>query len=538
MKIKKQFMRIIARHTSLLLIALFVLVTAAITKQELAGVYKQESGMGHTVADMLNGDKLYEYAHTLEADDEYYLMEEKLKQVKENFSDCTSLYIFVPDDDGGAIYVYDIYTDEEYATKELDVGELGFVEDFNEDVLGSAIKLYETGGETKKLDIDFFTKYGSFASYYVPVYNDEGVIRAIIGIDYSIIDIVEFIGMIMGIMLVLFVLSGALLGAYELNDIENRIIRPISVISEKVDEYVKSEHNGNSQQYRIEVVENSENEIDMLGADMNQMMQDMDEFIITMERETRENTRIASELDLASKIQASYLPNTFPAFPERKDFDIYATMDPAKEVGGDFYDYFLIDENHLGLVIADVSGKGVGASLFMMISKTMLNDQALFIKSPASILEQVNNRLCANNEQEMFVTVWLGVLNLETGLLKAANAGHEFPVIKRAAGNFEFIKDKHGFVLAGMEGVKYSEYEIQLETGDKLYVYTDGVAEATNAQNELFGTDRILEALNKSKDESIKDILLNMRTEIDAFVQEAPQFDDITMLGVQYNGRQ
>ncbi|MBR0162488.1 MAG: PP2C family protein-serine/threonine phosphatase, partial [Oscillospiraceae bacterium] len=246
--------------------------------------------------------------------------------------------------------------------------------------------------------------------------------------------------------------------------------------------------------------------------------------------------RIGTELSLATNIQASMLPHIFPAFPDRPEFEIYASMAPAKEVGGDFYDYFLIDDDHLGMVIADVSGKGVPAALFMMASKIILQSVAMMGMSPAGILQKTNEAICSNNEAQMFVTVWLGILELSTGKLTAANAGHEFPALKQPGGVFELYKDKHGFVIGGMESVRYKEYEIHLQPGSKLFVYTDGVAEATSAEKELFGTGRMIEALNADPDAAPQQILRNVRTSVDRFVKEAEQFDDLTMLCVEYKG--
>ena len=229
------------------------------------------------------------------------------------------------------------------------------------------------------------------------------------------------------------------------------------------------------------------------------------------------------------------LPRIFPAFPERTEFDIFASMDPAKEVGGDFYDFFLIDEDHLALVIADVSGKGVPAALFMVISKTLLKNQALMKKAPKDILTEVNGQLCENNDAQMFVTVWLGIYEISTGKLTAANAGHEYPAIRRADGKFELYRDKHGFVLAGMENIKYRQYELQLNAGDTLFVYTDGVAEAADSSNELFGTDRMTEALNREPDAEPQKLICNVNEKIAEFVGEADQFDDITMLAIKIN---
>lgn len=254
------------------------------------------------------------------------------------------------------------------------------------------------------------------------------------------------------------------------------------------------------------------------------------------EKQKIESSRIDTELSMASSIQADMLPNIFPAFPERKEFDVYATMDPAKEVGGDFYDFFLIDDDHLCMVMADVSGKGVPAALFMMASKIILANSAMIGKSPAQILTDTNAAICSNNREEMFVTVWLGILEISTGKLTAANAGHEYPVLMMPGGKFELYKDKHGLVIGGMDGIVYKEYELSLTPGSKLFLYTDGVAEATNAQQELFGTQRMLAALNENTRLSPDGILKNVRRAVDDFVQDAEQFDDITMLALEYKG--
>ncbi|MBQ9708938.1 MAG: PP2C family protein-serine/threonine phosphatase, partial [Firmicutes bacterium] len=251
---------------------------------------------------------------------------------------------------------------------------------------------------------------------------------------------------------------------------------------------------------------------------------------------SEEGTRIQTELSLATKIQADMIPQLFPAFPERSEFDLYASMTPAKEVGGDFYDFYMIDDDHLGLVIADVSGKGVPAALFMMASKSIIQNNAMISKSPAEVLRDTNNTICERNNEEMFVTVWIGVLEISTGKLTCANAGHEYPVIKEPDGEFALYKDKHGFVIGGMEGIKYSEYELQLKPGSKIFVYTDGVPEATNFEEELFGSERMVVALNEDAKAAPDTILKNVRKAVDEFVEGAEQFDDITMLCLEYKG--
>ena len=253
-------------------------------------------------------------------------------------------------------------------------------------------------------------------------------------------------------------------------------------------------------------------------------------------REEAERERIENELQLATNIQASMLPHVFPAFPDRSEFDIYASMTPAKEVGGDFYDFFLVDDDHIGLVMADVSGKGVPAALFMMVSRILIKAHLQNGESPAKALWNVNEQLCEGNEEGLFVTVWTAVLEISTGKGVAANAGHEHPALRRAGGDYELVVYRHSPVVAFMKGIQFCEHEFQMNPGDTLFVYTDGVAEATNAENELFGCERMLDALNVNPDANPEEVLSNVMNGIDAFVAGAEQFDDITMLCFKYNG--
>ena len=243
------------------------------------------------------------------------------------------------------------------------------------------------------------------------------------------------------------------------------------------------------------------------------------------------------DLMMASQIQESVLPRLFPYLPERKEFDVFASMKPAKEVGGDFYDFFMIDDDHLAMVMADVSGKGIPASLFMMISRTMIKNYALAGNySTSDILYKVNNQLCEGNQLELFVTVGMGIISLSTGKGVASNAGHEHPAVRRKGGEFELIKYRHSMAVATMEDIPFEEHEFEMHPGDTLFIYTDGVAEANDSQGNLFGNERLLEALNKDPEANAKGILHNVRDGIDAFVNGADQFDDITMLAFRYFG--
>jgi sigma-B regulation protein RsbU (phosphoserine phosphatase) len=239
---------------------------------------------------------------------------------------------------------------------------------------------------------------------------------------------------------------------------------------------------------------------------------------------------------MAAAIQKSQLPGTFPAFPDRKDFDIYASMTPAKTVGGDFYDFFMTDDDHIVLVMADVAGKGVPAALFMMVSRILIKNRICTGESPGEALYNVNNQLLEGNEAELFVTVWLAVIEISTGKGVSVNAGHEHPALRHAGGRYELVEYKHSPAVSVMEGLKYKEREFMLEPGDSIFVYTDGVAEATDIEDQLFGSERLLEALNEDPDADPTKILENVKRHIDDFVAGEEQFDDITMLAFKYIG--
>lgn len=251
-------------------------------------------------------------------------------------------------------------------------------------------------------------------------------------------------------------------------------------------------------------------------------------------KDSEERQRISTELDVATRIQADMLPCIFPAFPDRPEFDIYASMNPAKEVGGDFYDFFMVDETHLALVIADVSGKGVPAALFMVIGKTLIKDHTKPNVDLGDVFSEVNDLLCESNNEGLFITAFEGILNLVTGEFRFVNAGHELPFISKSGGTYEPHKLRAGFVLAGMENTKYQSGSIQLSPGDKIFQYTDGVTEATNKDHELYGMKRLADILAQNTDKKPAELLPAIKADIDAFVGEAPQFDDITMLCVEY----
>ena len=273
-------------------------------------------------------------------------------------------------------------------------------------------------------------------------------------------------------------------------------------------------------------------EFDSLSNDINATVDTLKRYI----KEAEE--RIDAELAFAKAIQHSALPSVFPPYPNRGEFEIYATMHTAKEVGGDFYDFYFIDDDNLAFLIADVSGKGIPAAMFMMTSKTIIKSLAESGMSVEAVFTNANEKLCEGNDAGMFVTAWFGILNVKTGKVLFANAGHNPPLVKHADGTYEYLKSRAGFVLAGMEGVRYRRNELDLAPGDAIYLYTDGVTEATDLNNELYGEERLYNVLATNKDADTKTICEVIKEDVDKFVGEAPQFDDITMLALKYNGQE
>ena len=271
-------------------------------------------------------------------------------------------------------------------------------------------------------------------------------------------------------------------------------------------------------------------EFDALSNDINATVDTLKRYI----KEAEE--RIDAELAFAKAIQHAALPSVFPPYPDRKEFEIFATMHTAKEVGGDFYDFYFVDDENLAFLIADVSGKGIPAAMFMMTAKTFIKSYAESGVSVEEVFTYANAKLCEGNDAGMFVTAWLGILNTKTGKVLFANAGHNPPLVKHADGTYEYLKSRAGFVLAGMEGVRYRKNELDLAPGDAIYLYTDGVTEATNLSEELYGEERLQKILNIYKDATPEIICAEVKIDVDKFVGEAPQFDDITMLAIRYKG--
>ena len=387
-------------------------------------------------------------------------------------------------------------------------------------------------------DVSMTRKYGWICTAGVPILDRGGEIVAFVLADITLAEVGDGMRLFLFQYLLGMLLAVNAVGLLMTRRMRRTLVEPINEIAQTAQEYAQDKRAGKKLTDHFSMLNiRTGDEIENLSLVMADMERDLSEYEENLTRAVRDRARIGTELSLARRIQAAMLPSTFPAFPDRKDFDIYASMIPAKEVGGDFYDYYLIDERHLALTIADVSGKGIPAALFMAIAKALMKNHAVEGMGPQALLERINRQICANNPEEMFVTVWFGILDLETGTLTAANAGHEYPVLRQPGGEFEMIKDQHGFVLGGMEGVTYREYTLQLQPGAKLFLYTDGVPEATNASQELFGMERTVAALNGAADKNPEQILRRVHEAVGLFAGGEPQFDDQTMLCLEYRGR-
>lgn len=333
--------------------------------------------------------------------------------------------------------------------------------------------------------------------------------------------------LLMSVTIVLLLLAAVLVVSRR---ISNSIAQPVQLLTRQAERIGKGELEKTMEEELKQFY--SKDEVGILASTICTMTMELRQYIQNLAEVTADKERIATELSIANQIQAGMLPCIFPPFPERKEFDIFASMHPAKEVGGDFYDFFLIDEDHLCVVIADVSGKGVPAALFMVIAKTLIKNYAGLIKEVGGVFETVNNQLCENNEAGMFVTAFLGVLDIRTGCFEYVNAGHNPPLLQKKGQSYEWLQTDTGFVLAGLEGIKYEARKIQLHPGDTLFLYTDGVTEAVNNQMELYGEDRTRDTLNleELKNKSLNEIMGAIQLSLKEFAEGAMQADDITML--------
>lgn len=421
------------------------------------------------------------------------------------------------------IYVMDSYYEDEL---QMRLGDSGAIfPEYCEEIL----KSYESGVHSD----DYFLADGQFGYTIAALYPvvSQGETIGFIAVEIPMVtlqaDMAHFIFRIVvaasvTAVLLLFVILAFLM---------RTMIFPIKLVSREAEVFVQ---NNNAVSEKLSLIR-THDEIQILSESILKLENEINSYIENLTKVTAEKERIGAELNVATQIQADMLPSIFPAFPEREEIDIFASMTPAKEVGGDFYDFFMVDERNLAVVVADVSGKGVPAALFMVIGKTLLKDHTQTGRDLGEVFTEVNNILCESNDKGMFITAFEGVLDLVTGEFRYVNAGHEPPFICHKDGSFEQYRVRPGFVLAGMENMKYKEQKIQLGEGDRLFQYTDGVTEAMNGEKQLYGMDRLCDILNKKCISAApRQILELVKGDIDAFVGKEEQFDDITMLCLEY----
>ena len=469
---------------------------------------------------------------------EYQKMYDLFNQLKKD-GDITFLSLVVPDEDSVCFYI-DAMVEEmgDDPANQLPYGsDILYVDAANPDDpadMEKYITIWERYRDNKGIDTPLVTDndYGYNYTGVSVILDENG--NAIAEIQY-ILDMSEVRAYLNSFLINMLLISFAIIGItiiLYIFFVRKMVTKPVGKLTAFTQEITKT---GTFENQHIDI--KTGDEIESLSQSFNFMLAELENYIANLSKVTAEKERIGAELDIAKHIQASMLPCIFPAFPERKEFDIYATMEPAKEVGGDFYDFFMVDDTHLAIVMADVSGKGVPAALFMVIGKTLIKDHTTPGRDLGKVFTEVNQLLCESNSEELFITAFEGVLDLVTGEFVYVNAGHEMPFICKAGGDFEPYKIRAGFVLAGMEGMKYRAGSMRLEPGDKIFQYTDGVTEATNLKNELYGMNRLGAILNKVKGGTPNDILPAIKKDIDEFVGDADQFDDITMLCLEYKAR-
>ena len=477
-------------------------------------------------AGRIDPDRVAHYLAVGEKDEAYDRTYRIICDIQQN-NEVKYIYAFKPEPDGVRYFLDTDQTETGY--------QLGQKGSYDEDDFQDSIEKMLRGEEIKPIVSN--GKYGWLMSVLYPLKDSAGELACYVVADIEMEEVLAELRSFANRMFLLMAIITVVLALIDYLITKKTIADPITEISDAAGRLVEERSKTNTGTAIFEKLTiRSRDEIGALYKSLNHMEKDMNTYVRDLVHVTAEKERIGAELSIATQIQADMLPRVFPPFPERTDFDIYATMTPAKEVGGDFYDFFLIDEDHLGLVMADVSGKGVPAALFMVIAKTLIKDRAMMGGSPAEILQHVNEQLCQGNEAELFVTVWLAIVELSTGMGLAANAGHEHPAICRRDGQYELVIYRHSLAVAAMEGIRFKEHSFELKPGDRLFVYTDGVTEATNGRNELFGTDRMLAALNIRPDAEPSMLLRNVKAEIDGFVGSAPQFDDMTMMCLHYRG--
>ncbi len=501
-------------------------------------IYKRYNDFAYEIADVaasyVNGDKITSYLDN-PTDSEYEEMSKGIYNLYRHtslYENKSGIYIYIPDKEKNVITnLYDVRIVE--ATEDIrQYFEIGCEDPIKVEHPEHVFEIFETGERSG----DYFiheSNFGYNSTAVVPIMDSNKNVVALLAADMPIPEISKTLNQYLFITIIITVLIVAVFMIIFFKVIRDTVTKPLNVIVNEAKSFSKSD----IQLSKVLPSIKQKDEIGQLADSIYNMEKDIQDYVENLTAVTAEKERIGAELDVARNIQASMLPCIFPAFPENNEFDIHALMTPAKEVGGDFYDFFMIDEKHIAIVMADVSGKGVPAALFMVIGKTLIKDHSQSGESLDNVFSEVNNLLCEANSEGLFITAFEGVLDLETGEFNFVNAGHEMPFIYRKGEGYKPYKIKPGFVLAGMENMVFKGGSIQIEVGDKIFQYTDGVTEATDKNNKLFGMERLEESLNKCCDFTPEQTISQVKSDVDEFVGEAQQFDDITMLCLEYKNK-
>ena len=486
--------------------------------------------IAETAAGYLNPDKFEEYLSTGDTDEEYHKIEKRLDDLVDA-TNTTLIYVAKVDtsDYRTLTYIYDsVNSASGFDRYPLGYTAVGVTEEYVNNVRGIITK----GERATEYLYSYSEESGAHTTAGIAIYDSKGKIVAILGVEKAMTRLENarntyvkdvLLGVLAAVCLFLLVYSMFLY---------REVLLPILAITDEAKRFADS----NTPSDKLSAI-NKNDEIGVLAKAVGKMETDIVEYVENLTLVTAEKERIGAELSIATQIQANMLPGIFPAFPDKTEFDIYATMNPAKEVGGDFYDFFMVDESHLAIVMADVSGKGVPAALFMVIGKTLIKDHTQPGRDLGEVFTEVNNILCESNSEGLFITAFEGVLDLVSGEFTFVNAGHEIPFICKKDDSYEPYKIRAGFVLAGMEGIRYKCGTMQLSPGDRLFQYTDGVTEATDKDGRLYGMGRLGEILTQNAALPPMELLGKIKEDIDVFVGDAPQFDDITMLCLEYRER-
>lgn len=481
-----------------------------------------------SAAEFIDGNQIDYYLENSETL-EYQIIWNDLNSLCQN-QDVTLIYVIKPntDDYGWFVSVFNTVNDDSGYTPWVP----GYQRDTTNDEYRQIYKaMYEDGLEAATVArTENLNGRMPHLTSLIPIKDDDGNTTALLCVERPMSELhygrQMYINNVIYATIIFTVIACVIAGVF----IKTQLVAHFKKISEKAKNFAYSENRELDTSLRDM---SRITEIKELGNSVEKMENDTLQYMRELSIAVAERERVNAELTMASSIQSDALPSKFPPFPDRNDFDIYASMTPAREVGGDFYDFFFIDDDHLALVIADVSGKGMASALFMMMAKILIKFHAMSGASPTDVIGSLNNDICKDNEHDMFITVWFGILECSTGNIVCVNAGHEHPAVRRKDGQFELIKGKNNFVVGGIPDIVYKEYELHIDNGDMMFLYTDGVSEATDCDNNAYGLERLIDALNMTPNLTPESLIRDVRASIKEFVGNSPQFDDITMLSIK-----